>query len=101
MITVADSVFVVDATRNPALELRRGGEYTFSQGDASNAGHPIAFKDATGAGYTTGVSATGTPGAPGAQTVLSLAADAPDDLRYYCAIHGDAMGSSIRAAPPA
>ncbi len=103
VITVADSVFVVDATRNPSLELRRGGEYTFSQGDASNAGHPIAFQDTMGDVYTTGVSATGTPGDPGVQTVLSLAADAPDDLRYYCAIHdsvGSTMGSTICAAPP-
>jgi hypothetical protein len=91
----AGNIYQVDGQNNPVLNLVRGGVYTFNQSDASNANHPIAFKDGSGAAYTVGVVSTGTPGQAGAQTVFTVAVNAPDDLRYYCTTHGDGMGNTI------
>jgi hypothetical protein len=91
----AGNIYQVDGQNTPILNLVRGGVYTFSQSDASNANHPIAFKDGSGAAYTVGVVTTGTPGQAGAQTVFTVAVNAPDDLRYYCTTHGDGMGNTI------
>lgn len=89
------NIFVIDGVNKPVLALVRGGVYTFDQSDASNTNHLIAFKDSAGASYTVGVVTTGTPGTAGAQTVITVANNAPDDLRYYCVSHGNYMGNTI------
>lgn len=89
------NVFVIDGVNKPVLDLQRGGVYTFVQSAASNSGHQLAFKDGAGNSYTTGVVTTGTPGNAGAQTVITVASDAPADLRYYCVAHGNYMGNTI------
>jgi hypothetical protein len=98
-VTVANpgsgNIFVVDGVNNPTIAFVRGGVYTFNQGNASNAGHQLAFKDGDGLSYNVGVVTTGTPGISGAQTVITVANGAPANLRYYCVAHGDSMGSTI------
>jgi len=89
------AIYQVDGINRPILNLVRGGVYTFNQSAASNTNHPIAFKDSTGAFYTAGVVSTGVPGQAGARTVLTVAANAPNGLRYYCVTHGDNMGNTI------
>ena len=89
------NVFAIDGINKPYLNFLRGGVYTFTQSNATNSNHPIAFKDASGAAYTTGVVSSGTPGSAGAQTVITVASDAPSELRYYCTVHGNGMGSTI------
>ena len=98
VITVVNeggSVFAIDGVPKPVLTLERGGVYTFMQSAPSNAYHQLAFKDGFGLTYSTGVVTTGEVGTPGAQTVITVAADAPDNLRYYCVAHGDNMGNII------
>ena len=90
------NIFVLDGVNAPVIELFRGVTYTFDQSDATNASHPIAFKDLTGNSYTSGITSTGTPGQSGAQTVFVVPSNAPNDLRYYCTVHGDSMGSVIQ-----
>ena len=90
------NIFVLDGVNAPVIELFRGVTYTFDQSDATNAGHPIAFKDLTGNSYTSGITSTGTPGQSGAQTVFVVPSNAPNDLRYYCTVHGNSMGSVIQ-----
>jgi hypothetical protein len=90
-----NNIYQIDGVNYPVLTLIRGGVYTFDQSNASNVNHQIAFKDSTGASYTTNVVTTGTPGQPGAQTVLTVANNAPSDLRYYCVTHGNGMGNII------
>lgn len=94
----AGAIYQVDGINNPVLNLVRGGIYTFIQSNSSNTNHPIAFKDSAGAAYTTGVVSTGIPGLAGAQTVFTVAANAPTALRYYCVTHGNNMGNTITVA---
>ena len=79
----------------PTLSLVRGVTYTFDMSDASNSGHPLAFKNGSTA-YTTGVTTTGTAGTAGANVVIAVDAAAPaTGLLYYCTVHGNAMGNTI------
>ena len=96
------NVFVVNGTNRPILSLVRGGVYIFVQSSATNVTHQIALKDGSGNAYVAGITTTGTPGSPGAQTQFTVAEDAPSDLRYYCVVHGNAMGNAIAvtSAPP-
>ena len=89
------NVFAIDGINKPYLNFLRGGVYTFLQSDATNTNHPIAFKDGSDVSYTTGVASTGTPGSAGAQSVITVAANAPSELRYYCTVHGNGMGSTL------
>ena len=83
---------------NPTLY--PGGVYTFDQSDSSNNNHPLRFSTTSngshggGSEYTTGVETNGTPGSSGAYTRITVAADAPDTLYYYCTNHSG-MGSNV------
>ena len=98
-VTVAQSsgvnVFYLDGAANPVLTLDRGNTYIFDQSDASNANHPLIFKDGSGNSYTTGVTVSGTAGSAGATVTIDVASNAPSSLRYYCTVHGNAMGNTI------
>lgn len=91
----AGAIYEIDGVNRPVLELERGGVYTFDQSDASNINHPLRIRDAAGNSFTDGVVATGTPGQAGARTVFTVPLDAPDNLRYYCTVHGNGMGNVI------
>ena len=100
-VTVVNSggnKYVIDGdTSNPAkaLTLYKGWTYTFDQSDSSNAGHPLVFKTDSGA-YTTNVTVTGTAGQAGAKVQIVIPETQPTgNFRYYCAIHGNAMGNLI------
>lgn len=99
IVTVANvggsNVFVLDGSNNPALTFDRGNTYIFDLSDASNSGHPLAFKNGS-TSYTTGVTTTGTAGQAGAKVTIVVDAAAPSSgLIYYCTVHGNAMGNSI------
>ena len=89
------NVFVLNGSANPAISMLRATKYVFDQSDGTNVNHPLRFKDASGAAYTDGVVATGTPGQAGAKVEFTVPASAPNSLRYYCAVHGNAMGNTI------
>lgn len=89
------NIFVIDGSNNPTLTLDRGATYIFDLSDSSNTGHPLAFKDSGGTAYTTGVTTTGTAGSSGAKVTIVVASNAPSSLRYYCTVHGNAMGNTI------
>jgi len=101
-VTVANvggqNFFAIDGVNNPVLALVRGNTYVFNQSDGTNSNHPIAFKDASGNAYTTGVTSSGTAGSSGATVTFAVASDAPSSLRYYCSVHGNAMGNTISAS---
>ena len=89
------NIFAVDGVNKPTLSFVRGGVYTFDQSDPSNIGHPLRFKDSTDALYTIGVAVSGIPGQAGAQTVITVSVNAPENLRYFCTVHGNGMGNII------
>ena len=97
-VTVASSKFHLDGNQTYSPTLYPGGIYTFDQSAGTNATHPLRFATAADAAgsteYTTGVETNGTPGNSGAYTRITVAADAPDTLYYYCTNHSG-MGSNV------
>tara|TARA_Y100000022_G_scaffold151583_1_gene133379 strand:+ start:1052 stop:2344 length:1293 start_codon:yes stop_codon:yes gene_type:complete len=85
------------AIQRPKLKFQRGTTYIIDQSDSSNAGHPLRFTADSGATeYTTGVTATGTPGQAGAKTTFVVPNNAPTNLMYYCTTHGLGMGNKMK-----
>ena len=81
-------------TGNPVLQLYRGNTYVFDMSDNTNTGHPLRFSaDGGTTEYTTGVTASGTPGQAGATVIFAVPANAPVSLNYYCTVHGASMGN--------
>ena len=95
VVTVVGGVYYLDGSSNPTLTFERGNSYVFDLSDNSNSGHPLAFKDGSGNSYTTGVTTTGNAGTAGAQVRIDVDSTAPSTLRYYCTVHGNAMGNTI------
>ena len=116
-VTVANvggsNVFVLDGSNYPAIEMFRGNTYIFNLNDATNDGHPLVFKNGSSA-YETGVTyflngstasqsdfvnvTTFNAGrSSGDRKVqIEVATSAPSSgLRYYCYVHGNAMGNTI------
>ena len=100
-VTVQGGVFYIDkddgsgAVSKPTLSLVKGFTYTFDVSNNTNSGHPLAFKDASGNAYTTGVTVTGTAGQAGAKVVFAVPATGTQPARYYCTQHGNGMGNTI------
>ena len=93
------NIFRINGVNNPVITMKRGSTYIFDQSDASNRGHPLAIKSDAGGAQTTTVS--GTAGNAGATvTYLPAYPGAPDDLRYYCTVHGNGMGNTITMNNP-
>ena len=81
----------------PRLKFLKGQTYTIDVSDASNSGHQLRFTADSGTTeYTTGVTATGTPGTTGATVTFAVPENAPNDLNYYCATHGLGMGNKMK-----
>ena len=102
-VTVANvggyNIFVINGVNNPVITMKRGSTYIFDQSDATNSGHPLAIKSDTGGAQTTTVS--GTAGNAGATVTYQPAyPSAPNDLRYYCTVHGNGMGNTITMNNP-
>ena len=92
LVTVANvggsNYYFIDGVQQLQLELYEGNTYTFDQSDSSNNGHPLLFylDAAKNTAYTTGVTASGTPGNANAKTVIIVASGAPT-LYYQCSSH--------------
>ncbi len=91
--------FAINGSTNPVLTMKRASTYIFNQSDATNANHPLRIKSDAGGAQTTIVS--GTPGQAGATVTYQPAyPTAPNDLRYYCSVHGNGMGNTITMNNP-
>ena len=93
------NIFRINGVNNPIITMKRGSTYIFDQSDATNSGHPLAIKSDAGGAQTTTVS--GTAGNAGATVTYSpVYPTAPNDLRYYCTVHGNGMGNTITMNNP-
>ena len=63
--------------------------YKFDQSHSSNSGHPLLFylEADKSTAYTTGVTASGTPGSANAYTQILVDANTPNILYYQCSAH--------------
>lgn len=93
-----NNVFAINGVQKPVITMKRGSTYIFNQSHSSNAGHPLRIKsDAGGQQLTTN---SGSLGTNATVTYTPAYPDAPNDLRYYCTIHGNAMGNTITMNDP-
>ena len=92
----------IDGEKQATITLRRGVSASLVQSDGSNDGHPIRLSTTEngthngGVPYTgsnNGVSYNGTAGSNG-ELSISLPADAPSTLYYYCTNHAN-MGGKV------
>ncbi len=102
-VTVANvggvNIFLINGVSKPVLTMKRGSTYTFDVSDNTNALHPLRIKSDAGGSQT--VTVNGTQGQSGATVVYQPAyPTAPNDLRYYCTTHGNAMGNTITMNNP-
>ena len=101
-VTVANiggvNKFLIDGVESPVLTFVRGLTYVFDVSDNTNTGHPLRFKDGLGVPFSTGVTVNGTEGQTGATITLEIAETGfSRPARYYCTVHGNAMGNEIQA----
>ena len=92
------NVFAINGVQKPVITMKRGSTYIFNQSHSSNVGHPLRIKsDAGGEQTTTNV---GTLGTDATVTYQPAYPTAPNDLRYYCTVHGNGMGNTITMNNP-
>ena len=92
------NVFRINGVNNPVITMKRGSTYIFDQSDSSNSGHPLAIKSDAGGSQTT--TNTGTLGTDATVVYEPAYPSAPNDLRYYCTVHGNGMGNTITMNDP-
>ena len=94
----SNNVFAINGVQKPVITMKRGSTYIFNQSDSSNVGHPLRIKSDAGGQQTT-INA-GTLGTDATVTYQPAYPTAPNDLRYYCTIHGNNMGNTITMNDP-
>ena len=101
-VTVANvggvNIFLLNGVNNPVITMKRGSTYIFNQSHSTNVGHPLRITSDAGGQQTT-VNA-GTLGTDATVTYQPAYPSAPNDLRYYCTVHGNAMGNTITMNDP-
>ena len=101
-VTVANvggvNIFLINGVNNPVITMKRGSTYIFNQSDNSNVGHPLRIKSDAGGQQTT-INA-GTLGTDATVTYEPAYPSAPNNLRYNCTVHGNAMGNTITMNDP-
>lgn len=99
VVNVAGSnYFAINGVSNPVLTMKRGSTYIFNQSHSSNVGHPLRIKSDAGGLQTT--TNTGTLGTDATVSYQPAYPSAPNDLRYYCTVHGNGMGNTITMNNP-
>tara|TARA_B100001287_G_scaffold274163_1_gene278942 strand:+ start:776 stop:2116 length:1341 start_codon:yes stop_codon:yes gene_type:complete len=87
------NIFKLNGSNNPSITLARGATVVFDVSDATNSGHPLRFKDASGNTFPATVS--GTEGTSGATVTLNVPTTGTMPASYYCTVHGATMGNTI------
>ena len=93
-----NNVFAINGVQKPVITMKRGSTYIFNQSHSSNSEHPLRIKSDAGGQQTT--TNTGTLGTDATVTYQPAYPTAPNDLRYYCTVHGNGMGNTITMNNP-
>ena len=93
-----NNIFLINGVAKPVLTMKRGSTYIFNQSHSTNVGHPLRIKSDAGGEQTT-INA-GTLGTDATVTYEPEYPSAPNDLRYYCTVHGNGMGNTITMNDP-
>ena len=93
-----NNVFAINGVQKPVITMKRGSTYIFNQSHSSNVGHPLRIKSDAGGQQTT--TNAGTLGTDATVTYQPAYPSAPNDLRYYCTVHGNGMGNTITMNDP-
>ena len=95
--------YFINRNQHPNYTFKRGNTYYFDQSLESNAGHKFRFSKTPdglhggGVEYVEGVGTRGHAGSRGAYTKITVSADAPDILHYFCAEHPGTAGDAVIA----
>ena len=98
-----EEIFVINRNQHPNYTFKRGNTYYFDQSLESNTGHKLRFSTTPGGTHNRGVEfvdgggTRGHAGRRGAYTKITVSADAPDKLYYYCSDHPNEAGDSVIA----
>ena len=94
--TGSGNKYFIDGVQQDTIMIGAGLIYKFDQSDSSNNSHPLRFSSDSGNStpYTTGVTASGTPGQVGAYTQIDVQNGAPSTLYYYCTVHSGMGGQA-------
>ena len=96
--TGSGNKYFINGVQQDTIMIGAGLTYKFDQSDSSNSNHPLRFATAIdasgGTQYTTGVTASGTPGSSSAYTQIEVEAGAPTTLYYYCTNHSGMGGQA-------
>ena len=94
--TGSGNKYFIDGVQQDTIMIGAGLIYKFDQSDSSNNSHPLRFSSDSGNStpYTTGVTASGTPGQVGAYTQIDVQNGAPSTLYYYCTNHSGMGGQA-------
>ncbi len=93
--------YFINRNKHPNYTFKRGNTYYFDQSLESNAGHKFRFSKTPdglhggGTEYVEGVGTRGHAGSRGAYTKITVGADAPDVLHYFCAEHPGTAGDAV------
>ena len=101
-VTVANvggvNIFLINGVAKPVITMKRGSTYIFNQSHSTNVGHPLRITSDAGGQQST--ANAGTLGTDATVTYQPAYPSAPNDLRYYCTVHGNAMGNTITMNDP-
>ena len=94
--TGSGNKYFIDGVQQDTIMIGAGLIYKFDQSDSSNNSHPLRFSSDSenSTPYTTGVTASGTPGQVGAYTQIDVQNGAPSTLYYYCTNHSGMGGQA-------
>tara|TARA_R110000765_G_scaffold75624_1_gene148273 strand:+ start:267 stop:1322 length:1056 start_codon:yes stop_codon:yes gene_type:complete len=100
--TGSSSGYLLNGMESPAFKFTGADSgkkyyYKFDQSDSSNSTHPLLFylEADKSTAYTTGVTASGTPGSANAYTQILVDANTPNILYYQCSSHAY-MGNFVK-----
>tara|TARA_B100002019_G_scaffold65741_1_gene56454 strand:- start:7430 stop:8725 length:1296 start_codon:yes stop_codon:yes gene_type:complete len=89
-VTVSGGKFFLNGVSAPLIKLYAGFKYRFDVSDSTNTGYKLRFSETDdgthggGSVYTTGVTASGTPGQAGATVDITVSNNITGSFYYFC-----------------